>query len=154
MIVRIVILAAAMSLSACAQAEPSDAPPMQDVEGSPAEVLAAQLHQAVESGDHEAFNALVKLDGADEIVRSAFERLSGGILGRQVNSVTLEPAADTLAPYEYDGVTYSLNGEAVGEVKIDFAMDNPSESETFSMAYAIEGGRAVLLLAVPPPAEE
>lgn len=135
------------SLLACTEAgnAQQDAEAAQD----PAAALASNLEQAIERGDEAAFRALVKFDGTNDEVQQVFARLSGGILGRGVNAVTLEPPSDQTQPYDFNGTRYELNGDAVGEVKVDFAMDNPNESETFSMAYGLEDGRAVILLAAP-----
>lgn len=147
---RIIGLSLIMALAACSG--PAPANPGDHAEAaaqSPAEQLAAQVKAAIEAGDIEAFRGLHNFAGTDDAVRSVFDRFAPGIVGRKVNAVTLEPLGDAVLTEQFNSTSYRFNGEPVGQITVDFAMDNPNEKETFSMVYGIEAGRAVILRMVP-----
>ena len=144
------LLAGACSGTEAARTGESEVAPA--TEQDPAQALALAVEEAIRANDPGALDALVRFDGVDEPVLASYERLTrGGILGRPINGVSLSPPDPSLDAYEHDGVAYALNGTQVGRVTIDFTMDNPSESETFSFVYGIEDGKGVILLAAPNP---
>ena len=145
------------ALLACSPSPAEQAPATEaKAEAPPAngEELAARVQTALQAGDWDGYMALMKLDGVDALGEQAFERMRASLPEQQVDKVYAEPLDDSFQPFDYNGVTYGLNGTPEGRITIAFAPQPPETASTFSMTYAVEDGRAVLLREVPLDAGE
>ena len=147
-VMKSLVAASALALAGCiasAAAEPAEEVVVTD----PADVLAVQVDAALRDNDREAYYALMKMDGVTPFVAEKFDLLARYIVEADIERVYIEPESEAFENYEYDGVTYGLNGEPSGMITIAFVPEPPATKETFSMRYAIEDGRAVILREVP-----
>ncbi len=126
------------------------AQPAEQIAESPSRLLAEDVRVAIVAGDAQAWHDLIKWDGVDDITRAAIDRMTESVLGRAVESVAIEPLdAANYEPYEFKGVRYVLNGEPKGQVTVNFVPEPPLSQDSFTMAFGVEDGRAVILLARP-----
>ncbi len=149
---RLILFGAALAMGAYSQ--PVAAEPDLVLAHEPAEILAEQIRSAFASHDQNAIFDLAKWDGVREEHREIFRDFVAVLVEQDIEKVFLEPLGQGYEPFEYEGVQYAKNGEAVGQVTVSFAAEAPTISEYLHWPYAVENGRALILLDAPVAAED
>lgn len=144
---RTILFGAAVTFAACSQ--PAAAEPDLLIASDPGEILAEQIRGAIASHDQNAILDLAKWDGVREEHRAIFRDFVVVLVEQDIKEVFLEPLGADFAPFEYQGVLYAKNGEAVGQVTVSFTVEPPTTAEYLHWPYAVENGRAVILLDAP-----
>jgi hypothetical protein len=144
---RLILLEAALAAATCSHPVPAE--PQLVTAQEPAELLAEQIRRAFANHDLDAILNLAKWDGVREEHREIFDNIVGALVEQDIESVFLEPLGSGFEQFEHQGVLYTKNGEALGKVTISFAVEAPAVSEYLHWPYAVENGKAVILLDVP-----
>ena len=148
---RSILFAAAFAIAACSQ--PAPAEPVEDaaqVEAQdPAEFLAEQIRHAIAVHDPQIILNLTKWDGVRDEQREIFGNFVAIMVELDIQSVVVEPPGFGSEPFEHQGVIYAKNGQADGQVTIAFPVEPPTVSEYLHWQYAVENGRAVILVDAP-----
>lgn len=148
---RLILLTLVFAFAACSQ--PASAEPNlvteQEQAQDPAEFMAAQIRLAIETHDPEIILNLAKWDGVRDEQREMFSSFVSMMVELDIQSVALEPSGFGNEPFEHQGIFYAKNGEAAGQVTISFPVEPPTVSEYLHWPYAVENGRAVILIDAP-----